>query len=1005
MKNIVRIISVFSVVSLLSACGGSGSGSGVPAVAPSAAFDGTVTDAVISGGTLKVYKFDDGVQGELIGETITDNDGDFVIDGFTSQDRPIVIEVTGGRYTEEASGVSVDLIQGQKLRAYMFYEQGSQITLQVTPFTHLATCLADSKIRTGVNVNNAITESTSVFSGLVGVDILGTKPFDITDPNNANFEVTDSLRYGAVLAAISSFTAEVSESNGVTPHRFNQNSSIYATQVLCQDISADGVFNGLGYINNGTSIGQLSLGSVVLDVDTLRTKIAQHILSIMTSDRNATNLGVNDFVLYANEIASSTDAVFGGVPATPVDNIGPTVTAVLAPDSFLKGIVNLDFIVTDPIGVNTVQFKVNDVAHSGGQIDNPVMSLNSTNYTDGVIKITVVAMDILNNVSNIDFNYVVDNTSPTIELTSSQLVNNKAYTAIGTYQEEGAPVASIKVNGVDAAIDTVLQTWSVDIVLLSGENIVTLDITDSAANTNSVVTQVDVDLIFPTIVPNNTQVSYTTFQGQLNLCNTGSLTPTSSISNPVCLSTDNVSLNGTGINGDIQYLGYALLGFSPTDPSGAGVFTDQDEIIVEYKYELNNVEVVTWSTAPKSTNLANNNLFYYLPMVTEYLGEDWYQTTTSDIHKVTFRVTDNAGNSKVLAYELQFDILVPEIAITTVIDNALFLASSFANRTGIDGAGIDVTYSFNNSSNNPLLISLDDAQLHSVKHTYETGIRENQARLVTSKVWQFKFWKTDNTYTGWLQPTNVYNGIGQAIATVKNSYAGYQSFNQDTVTAPVNSAWVARKKIDMCSYSPAVQNLNGINVYSNFHKNATVSAVRYFSTGWYFPVVDDAGEQAAASVGGLSCVGTIYDPTIDSPSWRERTTYAYEYKSGFPRNNINSVVADFNVNTESMTVINETLGQEILPIGGWYSVPPKTAISIKKTVRLPVLTHFYDNELADLATLGYSLRKLDKTTVWKIDTDLTISRVIDPGNIQDVNNVTASISVAGLGVYQKTISR
>ena len=540
MNSMVRIVSIVSVLSLLSACGSS-DGGGVPAEAPSASLDGTVTDAVITNGTLRVFKFDDGKQGELIAETVTDGNGDFEIADFTSQDRPIVIEVSGGRYTEEASGVSVDLLDGQVLRAYMFYEQGSAITLQVTPFTHMASCLADYKISAGVNVNNAITEATSVFSGLAGVDILGTKPLDITDPNNANFELTDNLRYGAVLAAISSFTAEVSETNGVTPHRFNQNSSIYATQVLCQDIAADGVFNGLGFINNGNSVGQLSLGSVPLDVDTLRSKVAQHILSIISSDRNQTGLGVDEFVLYANEIASSTDAVFGGVPATAVDQEGPTVTADLAPDSFLKGIVNLDFIVTDPIGVKSVQFKVNDVVHSNGQVDAPVMSINSTNYTDGVIKITVVATDILNNVSNIDFNYVVDNTSPTIALTSATLVNNKAYTATGTYEEQGAPVASIQVNGVDAAIDTNTQTWSADITLLSGDNVVTLDITDVAANTNTVDINVGVDLIKPPITPNYTQANIYNIsrpvKSYVPLDNSHQLLAND---NPVCISTDNL---------------------------------------------------------------------------------------------------------------------------------------------------------------------------------------------------------------------------------------------------------------------------------------------------------------------------------------------------------------------------------------------------------------------------------------------------------------------------------
>ena len=131
-----------------------------------------------------------------------------------------------------------------------------------------------------------------------------------------------------------------------------------------------------------------------------------------------------------------------------------------------------------------------------------------------------------------------------------------------------------------------------------------------------------------------------------------------------------------------------------------------------------------------------------------------------------------------------------------------------------------------------------------------------------------------------------------------------------------------------------------------------------------------------------------------------------EIKSGFPKNNISSIATDYILNTEDLTVVNSTLGQAILPVGGWYKVPAKTSITISKKVRLPVLNHFYDNELANLGSFSsYSEKKLDKTTTWKIDTDVTITRVIDPGDIQDVNNVTASISSAGLGIYQKTISR
>ncbi len=658
MKKYMMLFSVLLSALLLVACGGTNSDGVTARPIEQAALKGTVTDAVITDGDLRVYALDNGVKGELLGETVTDSNGDFDIANFASKDRPIMIEVSGGRYTEEASGVNVELIPGQTLRAYLFYKQGSELDIQVTPLTHLSSCLADYKVKSGVNINNAITEATSVFSGLIGVDILGTKPLNITDPANANFELTDSLRYGTVLAAISSYTAEISQTNGVTPHRFNQNTSIYATQVLCQDIASDGVFNGQGYINNTNSVGQLALGSVQIDVDFLRTRTAQGILNIMSSDRNATSLPVGDFVLYANGIAGSTDGVFGGVATTPVDQDGPTVTAVLAPDSFLKGIVDLDFNVADPIGVKTVQFLVNDVPHSAGQVISPKMSINTTGYTDGLLKITVVATDILNNETRQDFSYVVDNTSPTVTLTSAKLVNAKAYAATGTYQEEGAPVTSITVNGVDAAIDTTAGTWSADITLLSGENQVTLGVLDGAGNTNSVEVPVDVDLIFPSVSPLGTSVRYTTFQGQMNLCNPGQLDPKSSISNPVCISTNNVSLNGTALSSSLDINGYVLLGFLPTDPQGAGVFTDLKDLVIEYKYELNGTEIISWTSAPKTIDV-NSDAVYYFPMVTEYLGNNWYQTTANDVHSVTFRVTDKAGNSKTLTYELQFDVLVP----------------------------------------------------------------------------------------------------------------------------------------------------------------------------------------------------------------------------------------------------------------------------------------------------------------------------------------------------------
>ena len=990
-SNAGILMCLVMITSILSACGGGG---GLPPAAPSSRLDGTVTDAVITNGTLRVYAFDGGVQGELLAETVTDGQGDFAFENFSSPDRPIVIEVRGGRYTEEASGVSVNLLDGQALRAYLFYEQGAPITVQITPLTHLASCLADYKISNGINVNNAITESTSVFSGMTGVDILGTRPLDITDPNNANFEVTDSLRYGTLLAAISSFTAEVSQSNGVTPHRFNQNSSIYATQVLCQDLAADGIFNGQGYINNGNSVGQLSLGSVPLDADTFRADIAQHILSIISSDRNNTSLGVDDFVLYANEVASSTDAVFGGIPATPVDQTGPVSTALMQPDSFIKGLADLEFAVSDPIGVKSVQFEINGLPHSIGQTSTPVLSLNTTNYTDGVVTITVVARDVLNNESRTDFSYVVDNTSPTVAMTSPLLTNNKSYTATGTFAAQGAPIATITVNGINASIDTQLGVWTADISLLSGDNTVTVQITDTVGNTNSIDVAVGVDLNYPTITPSGTQVRFTTYQGQLNLCNTGQLSPTIGKTSPVCISTDNVSLNGTALTGDIQYQGYVLLAFSPTDPQGAGVFTGQDKLTVEYQYELNGVEQIGWTPAPKT--VGGSNLYYYFPMVTEYLGSTWYQTTTTDIHKITFRATDEAGNSSQLSYEISFDVLVPEIIATSQISNKGLFNTSFAARSSIDGQLVRVEYAISNPSTTAYYISLTDSQANAVSHIYETGIRENFVRIKVSEQWLARncgtlVYGTQACPDGPEYPvssvtfTRSDRRSGQTIRPAASQYTDFEMVQTDVP--------------DMASLKEDV-NITPLSLYSCEPTDLTYTSV------------EDKWDWLAIANGNASfTVCRFLDASYTRPSnftssLRSVVSKNIEYKPGFPKNSITEQSVEYTMLTESISVFNDTLGQQILPVSNWYRVPENTDIKIIKTIRTPVIYHYNDAELTDVTTFSsYQQKKLDKSTRWDIDTDLALTRAIDPGSVDQLALVTKYTEKIGQGIQSFAVTR
>ena len=966
----------------------------IPPERPTKTISGNAVDAIITNGDIRAYAWDDGIQGELLGESTIDGNGFYKLD-IRSTDRPIKLVVSNGRYTEEASGVSVQMVEGQTMSALIYYEQDTDVSVQINPYTHLAACYAQYKVSTGSNAQNAITASTSAFSALTGVDIIGTFPLNITDPANANFEVTDGLRFGSLLAGISSFTAQTSEDNGVSAHRFNQNSSIYFAQVACQDIMADGLLNGLGFVNNGTTIGQLALGSVTLSTNTYRLIVAQHVLNIMSSDRNATGLDVSKFVQFSNQYAQSTDAMFGSEPPQPVDQTGPVITSTTAQGTYLKGIVDLGFQVSDPLGVKSISFEVNGLFFSEGQSSNPVISLNTLGYTDGPITVKVTALDVLDNPSEVTYTFNVDNSSPIVTLSSPTLVNSQTYQATGSYQLDGSPVSTITVNGTEAAIDTANRTWSATVSLVSGQNTLDLEVVDSAGNTGSFESRVDVDLIYPLLEPFGTNVRFTTYEGQLNLCTLGQLTPQTGSNNPVCISTDNVSLNGTVLSGSIQNQGYVLLGFSPSDPQGAGVFTDQADLTVEYRYEVNDQLQVDWTTAPKTVD--GSNRFYYFPMVTEYLGDNWYQTKTSDVHKITFRATDKAGNASDLSYELSFDVLIPAITATSTISNkSLFTNNDFSTRASVDGQLINVDYKIDNPSNTAYYISLNDDENHSVDHKVETAIRENMVRAKLTEEW---YARNCGTRTNWSDPgcssvgeeslitsvsfTRQHRFYGQSISPSEILYSAYQVVYSDN---PV---------ISDLREIPEIAPLSGYSC-------AKWDVVNYVDDHWSSPVYANGNTKFTV------CRYFNDDSFPSKPlvsSLRSEINKSIETMDGYPRNVRTVDNAVYNMQTERISVLNDSIGQEIMPISSWYRIPPKTSIKIVKSVRTPSILHSTDSEVAQADFSSYTEKKLDSSTSWNIDTNIEITRAIDPGSVDQLSNVTQYTETFGSGIEVYTISR
>ena len=100
-------------------CGGGGSD--LPPERPQGQISGFAIDSAITDGKVSVYGFSNGVRGEKLGSGTTDATGAFSVP-LRAASQVVLVEVTGGSYTEEASGKVVTLADGQNLRSLVQYQ-------------------------------------------------------------------------------------------------------------------------------------------------------------------------------------------------------------------------------------------------------------------------------------------------------------------------------------------------------------------------------------------------------------------------------------------------------------------------------------------------------------------------------------------------------------------------------------------------------------------------------------------------------------------------------------------------------------------------------------------------------------------------------------------------------------------------------------------------------------------------------------------------------------------
>lgn len=975
---------------------------------PAGELTGVAHDGPIMGGTVDAYAYIGG-KGEHFATGTTNEKGDYALT-LQELNTPIMLEVSGGRYIEEASGRTIRLNNGEYLNGMTFYEKGSQIDLQLTHYTHWATCMADYLISNqAFTVGNAVVQGNENFAAISGIQISSTKPIDITKEENFTSTVTDGHRYGFLLAAISKLTAEIAEANEVAPHTQSQYTSIHFSDMVCRDIKADGMMDGVGTPSAANPTGQLYIGTTPLSVHYYRTLIARNILEVAADPAiNKVGITAPQLLDFANTYSMSADDIYAGVPPEPVDQEGPAITSTVAQNTMFAGTVSIPVTVSDPIGVSRVEFYVDDVFIGNGDLNALAAAVNTTEYSDGVHTLRVNAFDALNNESTFSLPLRFINTGADITITSSALTNQVAYTASGSYESVGAPIERITVNGVNAQLNQMNRTWSASVVLEAGFNEVTATVVDVLGNENSNALRVGVDLLPPFLDPKETIARYARPDAvTASDCDAGSIWLSTTPVSAVCLDALKTSLNGAPVASSLASQGYLLFAFDITDPSSGGVFTSVNDLRVEYRYSRNGNSIFDWRVFSR---LDSSESRVIVPFTTEYFGNDFYFVGNDVVHSVEVKLIDRSGNQITTDVTFRLNVFTPEVQISdaTLINPELF-NTPFSNRTSVNTQNAVLEYTLTNDTAVPYYIQVTPGDANEVYHEWESAQRYRQAYLTGSYRTRYKFqsiWtETRNgrasIVCGQLRDWVVMNSLASLNANYSWESLSYswpvtrqrRTLNSDQEPAPIDSPWE--------SFFMVIPNVYAHSRDDNAHwvNVSGATAVRAGFTLWD-RVVDRDNDyyMEVAYIEGGPC---------PSPAggYAERSIrYRWENVPGYPRNEFRTFSATTNFAAGSVKAYIGT--NQITATNGWLRIPANTTVRLVNSVRLPAVDNRTDEAVArNDSTVPYGqFIYLDKTLTWELDTTLTVVRQIAPSTGFS-DQVTRATQIVESVSQSATISR
>ena len=272
-KNAWRVMLLMIAAGAMISLAGCGGGGGGGTAGANGTISGSVIKGPVDGAAVAAYGISsNGTVGPQLATAMTDSAGNFSLT-VGSYAGSVMMQVSGGSYMDEATGVPMTLYSGDVMTSVIpVMISGETMTgIQVTPLTSMAQRMAQNMAgqMTSANITSANTAVSHYFSIS---DILHIRPMDPTVSGSGIGATADEKNYGMTVAAMSQEAKALSMPS----------SSGMVTAFM--DDASDGVMNGMmgstSIVMNGMGGGGM-MGSMSSTAGT--TGLASAMATFMTN--------------------------------------------------------------------------------------------------------------------------------------------------------------------------------------------------------------------------------------------------------------------------------------------------------------------------------------------------------------------------------------------------------------------------------------------------------------------------------------------------------------------------------------------------------------------------------------------------------------------------------------------------------------------------------------------------------------------------------------------------